>query len=312
MEAANQTVVTEFLLLGLTQNPETQLLLFVVFVIIYTVTVLGNLGIIVLIRIANSLHTPMYLFLSMLSFVDLCYSSVVTPKLLSNLLQEEATISFGACGTQLFFFSGFAGTECLLLAVMSYDRYVAICHPLLYRVIMRTKVCLQLITISYAGGFVQSTVLTGFTFSLSFCGPNQVEKFYCDLPPILKISCSNTFTSEVVTFVFAVMIGVASLLTILISYACIIYTIVNKNSRGGRCKVFSTCASHFTCVILFYGTLLFVYLQPSTTYSTSFVVSLFYTVVIPMLNPIIYSLRNQDVKSALKRIFQRRILIKLV
>ncbi|XP_078503261.1 olfactory receptor 5AP2-like [Lissotriton helveticus] len=309
MEAANQTLVTEFLLMGLTKDPETQVLLFVIFIIIYVVTVLGNLGIIVLIRIVNSLHTPMYLFLSMLSFTDLCYSSVITPKLLSSLLQEDATISFSACATQLFFFSGFAGTECLLLAVMSYDRYVAICQPLLYRVIMRTKVCLQLITISYGGGFLQSAILTGFTFSLSFCGTNQVEKFYCDLPPILKLSCSNTFTSEVVTFVFAVMFGVASLLTILISYGYIISTVVTTNSRGGRCRAFSTCASHFTCVILFYGTLLFVYLQPSTTYSTSFVVSLFYTVVIPMLNPIIYSLRNQEVKSALRRTFQKRIFL---
>ncbi|XP_069486084.1 olfactory receptor 5AP2-like [Ambystoma mexicanum] len=307
MEAANQTSVTEFQLLGLTQDPFLQALLFGLFILIYTMTLLGNIGIIVLIRTDRSLDTPMYLFLSSLSFTDVCYSSVITPELLSGLLVEKASISFAACASQLFFFSGFAGTECLLLGVMAYDRYTAICHPLLYRMIMHRGVCLNLIAISYAGGFLQSAILTGFTFTLSFCGPNHIDKFYCDLPPLLKLSCSNTFISELITFVFAIVIGVASLLTILISYAYIISTIMAAPSRDGRHRAFSTCISHFTCVVLFYGTLLFVYLQPSSSYSINAVVSIFYTVVIPMLNPLIYSLRNQDVRAAARRLVLRRI-----
>ncbi|XP_030046786.1 olfactory receptor 1019-like [Microcaecilia unicolor] len=309
MEEKNGTSVTEFLLVGLTKDPQLQILLFLLFMIIYIITLLGNLTIILLIHTSPHLHTPMYFFLSNLSFVDFCYSTVITPNMMLNLLSKRETISYNGCAAQLFFFAGFACTEIFLLSVMAYDRYVAICNPLLYSVIMTKQLCSELVIGSYLGGFVEAMIQTSFTFSLSFCRFNVINQFYCDVPPLLKLSCTDTFINEIIIFVFAVIIGVTSLVIILISYSYILSTVVKIDSVQGRRKAFSTCASHFTCVIFFYGTLLFVYLQPSSgsTLNQNGVISIFYTVVIPMLNPLIYSLRNQEVKISFRSTLLRQL-----
>ncbi|XP_030077825.1 olfactory receptor 1020-like [Microcaecilia unicolor] len=310
MGGTNQTSLTEFILIGFTNyQAHHQTLFFVLFFIIYLTTVLGNTGILVVIQLDPCFYTPMYFFLQNLSFLDLCYSSVVAPKMLVNLLAKSKTISYNGCATQLFFFSSLGSTECLLLSVMAYDRYVAICNPLLYAVIMTRRVCIHLVAASYFLGALQSIIQTSCTFRLSYCKSNVINHFYCDVPPLLKLSCTDTFTNEIAIFVCAAMVGGVSLLIILLSYSYIISTILKICSIEGRYKAFSTCASHFTCVIFFYGTVLFMYLRPSSSYSLTQdrVASLFYTVVIPMLNPLIYSFRNQEVKNYVRKMTCRRI-----
>nr|XP_006117333.2 olfactory receptor 1019-like [Pelodiscus sinensis] len=307
MERGNHSVVTEFILSGLTDRPELQVPLFVLFLLIYAVTMMGNGGMILLITIETRLHTPMYFFLRSLSFCDLCYSSVIVPTLLLNFLAERKSISYTACAVQIYLFVSCADTECLLLAVMAYDRYVAICNPLLYTVTMPRQRCNQLVAACYAVGLVDSMLLTCLTFRLSFCRSNVLNYFCCDIPPLLMLSCSDTQINEIVLFASMCYIMMGSFVIILLSYACIISSILRIRSAEGRRKAFSTCTCHLITVVILYGTLLFMYFRPTSSYSlaTDKVASVFYTAVIPMLNPLIYSLRNKEVKHALNKAYNK-------
>ncbi|KAM7163331.1 olfactory receptor 5G9-like, partial [Macrochelys suwanniensis] len=295
--------VTEFILSGLTDHLELQVPLFVMFLLIYGITLVGNGGMILLITIDPRLHTPMYFFLRNLSFCDLCFSSIIFPKMLMNFLAEKKSISYTACVVQMSLFLAFADVGCLLLAVMAYDRYVAICHPLLYTVTMSSRLCKQLVAGVYAVGLVDSMINTCFTFQLSFCSSNIINYFFCDIPPLLALSCSDTRINEIVLFAFTCCITVISFVTVLLSYVYIISTILQIRSTEGRRKAFSTYSFHLTAVVLLFGAIIFVYLRPTSSYSKDIdkVASLFYMLVIPMLNPLIYSLRNTEVKDALRR-----------
>ncbi|XP_013361821.1 PREDICTED: olfactory receptor 8H1-like [Chinchilla lanigera] len=304
----NSTGVTDFILLGLADSAEVQLLLFLLFLLIYLVTVLGNAGMMLLIRLDAQLHTPMYFFLTHLSFLDLSYSSVITPRTLQNLLASSKSISFLGCFTQLYFFVLFGGTECFLLSSMAYDRYVAICNPLHYPVIMSPRLCRALLAGSYTFGFIDSTVSAACMSLLNFCSSKVIQHFFCDSSPMLALSCSDTHEVEILIFTFAGSTLVLSLVTISGSYVSIFSTILKINSTAGKQKAFSTCASHFLGVAIFYGTLIFTHLKPKQSYSLGKdqVASVFYTIVIPMLNPLIYSLRNKEVKHAVLRVLQKR------
>ncbi|XP_066446049.1 olfactory receptor 5AR1-like, partial [Eleutherodactylus coqui] len=299
----NNTLVTEFVLSGLSSNPNLQLPLFLLCLLVYLITLLGNLMIILLIGITPGLQTPMYFFLMNLSFVDVLYSSSITPNIMANILSETKTISIIACGIQLFLFIDLASTEAMILAAMAYDRYVAICKPLNYTVIMNKVTCITLVCSVYTAGCVNSLIHTCAAFSLPFCKSNHIKHFFCDMNPILKLSCKDTYLNELLMFVVAGSFEVGSLLCIVISYIYILFTIFRIGSSTGRSKSLSTCISHFTCVALFYCPVLSMYLRPNSAYAVDqdWVASVFYTVIIPMLNPMIYSLRNQDVKKALKR-----------
>ncbi|XP_054443121.1 olfactory receptor 5W2-like [Pteronotus mesoamericanus] len=303
MAVENCTVFADFILLGLSGRQEVQQGLFALFLLVYGITVIANLGMILLINVDPQLHTPMYYFLSNLSFCDVCYSSTVSPKMLADFLSEQKRIPYNLCAIQMYFFGAFADVECLMLAVMAYDRYVAICNPLLYTTAMSRSICTQLVTIAYITGLVDSAIHTCCTFRLSFCNSNIVNHFFCDIPPLLALSSSDTTINEIVMFTFIGCVLGSSIITVLLSYSYIITTILRMKSAKSRHKAFSTCASHLTAVAIFYGTLLFMYFRPSSSYSmdTDKVASVFYTVVIPMLNPLIYSLRNRDVKGALSK-----------
>ncbi|XP_074985074.1 olfactory receptor 8U9-like [Caretta caretta] len=303
MEEGNHSEATEFILSGLTDHPELQVPLFGVFLLIYGITLVGNGGMILLITIDPRLHTPMYFFLSNLSFCDLCFSSIIFPKMLLNFLAERKSISYTACAVQMYLSIAFGDVECLLLAVMAYDRYVAICNPLLYTVTMSRHLCKQLVAGVYAVGVVDSMINTCCTFRLSFCSSNIINHFFCDVLPLLALSCSDTRINEIVMFASMCCIQVISFVTVLLSYVYITSTILQMRTAEGRHKAFSTCSFHLTAVVLFYGTLLFMYLRPTSSYSTDTdkVASVFYTLVIPMLNPLIYSLRNTEVKDALRK-----------
>ncbi|XP_036621097.1 olfactory receptor 1094-like [Trichosurus vulpecula] len=303
----NNTEVTKFVLIGFTDQLALQVILFLLFLAIYLFTLVGNLGLVVLVVVDSRLHTPMYHFLSVLSFLDACYSSVVTPKMLVNFLAEKKTISFSGCVVQLLLFVTFGTTECFLLAAMAYDRYIAICNPLLYTAIMSPRVYVPLIIGSYVCGLSHAILHTVATFSLSFCASNVIKHFFCDIPPLLAISCSDTHVNELLLFIFVSSIEIFTILIVLVSYGFILAAILRIRSAEGRKKVFSTCGSHLTGVAIYHGTILFMYLRPTSSYSLShdMVVSAFYTIVIPMLNPIIYSLRNKDVKEAVKKVLER-------
>ncbi|KAM8972714.1 olfactory receptor 5B21-like [Pelodytes ibericus] len=300
----NRTEVREFIFSGLTNNSKLVPFLLLFFLLVYLVTILGNVGIMSVVYNTPHLHTPMYYFLGYLSLVDLFYSTVVTPKMLSDLVYRRRSISFSGCALQLFFFAALAVTEALLLSSMSYDRYVAICHPLRYSSIMTVRRYLWLVIISTSLGFIQSSVQTSCVFSLQFCGTNLIDHFYGDIPPLLKLSCSQTLSCEMVTVFFTCSCGVGSFLTVLISYTLIVSCILRMNSAEGRRKAFHTCSSHLTCVSIFYGTVFFIYLRPPSSASDKQdkVVSVFYSVVIPMCNPLIYSLRNEEVKRVIIRV----------
>ncbi|KAM5247306.1 uncharacterized protein ACOB6Z_009843 [Ctenodactylus gundi] len=300
----NRTEVTEFILLGLTNDPDLRVPLFVTFLLIYAVTVAGNLGMVLLILLDSRLHTPMYFFLGNLSLVDLCYSSTVTPTVMAGLLGGDQVISYNACAAQMFFFGSFSTVESYLLASMAYDRYAAVCKPLHYTATMTPRVCACLITGSYICGFLNASIHTGDTFSLSFCGFNIVHHFFCDIPAVMVLSCSDRHVGELV-LVYVVGFNIFfALLAILISYTHIFLTILKLRSSSGHGKALSTCASHLTAVSIFYGTVIFVYLQPSSHHSmdTDKVSSVFYTMVVPMLNPLVYSLKNREVRSAFTKI----------
>ncbi|XP_006875839.1 PREDICTED: olfactory receptor 9G4-like [Chrysochloris asiatica] len=303
MEVGNRTILHEFILVGFSADPRLQLILFGVFLILYLVTLSGNMTLVILIRIDSRLHTPMYFFIGSLSFLDFWYTSVYTPKILVNCVSEDKRISLAGCGAQLFFSCVVAYTECYLLAAMSYDRYVAICNPLLYSGIMSTSRCTGLVAGSYVGGFLNAIAHTANTFRLSFCGKNIIDHFFCDAPPLVKMSCTDTKVYEKVLLGVVGFTVLSSILAILISYFNILVAILKIRSASGRRKAFSTCASHVVSVMLFYGSLLFMYSRPSSTYSLEKdkVAALFYTVVNPLLNPLIYSVRNKDVKEAFKK-----------
>ncbi|KAM4846221.1 olfactory receptor 9I1-like [Thomomys bottae] len=305
--AENATRVTEFILMGFRLHTSLQMSFFFVFLAFYLITIGGNLGMILLIQSDSRLQTPMYFFLSHLSFLDICYSSVIVPQLLVTLGTDKTVITYGCCATQFFFFTLCASTECFLLAVMAYDRYMAVCHPLLYAMAMTPRACLGLVMAAYGGAMVNTVVRTGCTFSISFCKYNQIDFFFCDLPPLLKLVCSETRRKEQVIFLFAFLVITTSVLIILMSYLFIIRAILKIRTAGGKAKTFSTCASHMTAVALFFGTLIFMYLKSNMGQSLweDKIVSVFYTVIIPMLNPVIYSLRNKEVKEALKKVSQR-------
>ncbi|XP_075061668.1 olfactory receptor 5AP2-like [Mixophyes fleayi] len=303
MDIINKTQVRVFLFSGLTDNRELAPFLFVLFLHVYMVTVVGNIGMMTVVHNSSNLHTPMYFFLSYLSLVDLVYSSVITPKMLSDLISMRKTISFDGCALQFFFFAALAGTECLLLANMSYDRYTAICHPLHYVSIMTKNICLYLVGLAFSIGFLQSSFQTSCVFSLQFCSSNLIDHFYCDIPPLLQLSCSDTFSCLIVTVFFIIFCGLGSFMTILISYSFIISSILRMKSAEGRQKAFSTCSSHLLCVTMFYVSVFFTYLRsPSNVFEKQDkIAAVFYSVVTPMLNPLIYSLRNQEVKRVIRR-----------
>ncbi|XP_075404310.1 olfactory receptor 8H1-like [Tenrec ecaudatus] len=307
MGKKNNTNVPDFILVGLTDSEAVRLVLFHLFLLIYLVTVLGNAGMILIIRLDLQLHTPMYFFLSHLSFLDLSYSSVITPKTIENLIASTKHISFGGCFAQMYFFIFFGVTECFLLTAMAYDRYVAICKPLQYPVIMSTSLCSFLITVCYMLGFTDSFITVLCMNTLYFCDSNVVHHFFCDTTPILALSCTDTRDVETMIFILAGSTLVASVITISASYASILSTILKINSTSGKQKAFSTCASHLLGVTIFFGTMIFTYLKPSKSYSLGKdqVASVFYTIVIPMLNPLIYSLRNKEVKRAVLRVLQK-------
>ncbi|XP_032214003.1 putative olfactory receptor 8G3 pseudogene [Mustela erminea] len=308
MDPGNHSTVTKFILAGLTEKPELQLPLFFLFLGIYVVTVVGNLGMIMLIWLSAHLHTPMYYFLSSLSFIDLCHSTVITPKMLVNFVTEVNVISYPECMTQLYFFLVFAIAECHMLAVMAYDRYAAICNPLLYNVIMSSHFCFWLTVGVYSLGIIGSTIHTGFMMRLLFCKNNVVNHYFCDLFPLLELSCSNIYVNELLVLVLSAFNLLTPALTILASYVFILSSILRIHSTEGRSKAFSTCSSHITAVAFFYGSSAFMYLQPSSVGSMDQgkVSSVFYTTIVPMLNPLIYSLRNKDVKFSLKKILESR------
>uniref|UniRef100_A0A8C5NUV2 Olfactory receptor n=1 Tax=Jaculus jaculus TaxID=51337 RepID=A0A8C5NUV2_JACJA len=295
----NRTEVTQFILLGLTSDPGLQVPLFTTFLLIYIITVVGNLGMILLILLDSRLHTPMYFFLGNLSLVDFCYSSAVTPKVMAGLLISDKVMSYNDCGAQMFSFSAFANVENYLLASMAYDRYAAVCKPLHYGTTMTTSICEYLIIGCYVLGFLNASIYTD-DFSLSFCKSNVVHHFFCDIPAIMVLSCSDSHVNELV-LVYVVSYNIFfAIIVIWISYAFIFITILNMQSAEGYRKALSTCASNFTAVSIFYGTVIFMYLQPSSSHSmdTDKVASVFYTMVIPILNPLVYSLRNKEVKNA--------------
>ncbi|XP_024414767.2 olfactory receptor 5P76-like [Desmodus rotundus] len=304
----NHTVVTDFIFLGLTDDPVLRVILFVIILCIYLVTVSGNLSTIVLIRISSQLHHPMYFFLSHLAVADTYLSTSVTPKMLINFLVERNPISYHGCGTQLGSTAVFGIVEYFLLATMAYDRFVAICNPLLYSTKMSTQVCVQFLIVAYVGGFLNASSFTICFYFLFFCGPNEINHFFCDFAPLVELSCSDSSIPAVVPSFTSGSIFVVTVFVILVSYTYILITILKMNSNEGRHKAFSTCSSHLTVVTLFYGTITFIYVMPKSTFSTdqNKVVSVFYTVVIPMLNPIIYSLRNNEIKGALKRVLQKK------
>ncbi|XP_042532109.1 olfactory receptor 8U8 [Dipodomys spectabilis] len=308
MAQINCTQVKEFILMGLTDCPEWKMPLFLVFLSIYLFTVVGNLGLILVIRIDARLHTPMYFFLSNLAFVDFCYASVITPKMLGNFLYKQNVISFNACAAQLGCFLTFMVSECLLLASMAYDRYAAICNPLLYMVTMSPGICIQLVVVPYSYSFLMALFHTILTFRLSYCHSNIINHFYCDDMPLLRLTCSDTSYKQLWILTCAGITFISSVLIVSVSYMFIVSAILRMRSAEGRRKAFSTCSSHMLAVTIFYGTLIFMYLQPSSSHSldTDKLASVFYTVIIPMLNPLIYSLRNKDVKDALKKVTMSR------
>uniref|UniRef100_F7IQU8 Olfactory receptor n=2 Tax=Callithrix jacchus TaxID=9483 RepID=F7IQU8_CALJA len=301
--AAENSSVTEFILTGLTNQPGFQIPLFFLFLGFYVVTVVGNLGLITLIGLNSHLHTPMYFFLYNLSFIDFCYSSVITPKMLMSFVSKKNSISYAGCMTQLFFFLFFVVSESFILTVMAYDRYVAICNPLLYRVTMSPQACLLLLLGVYGMGFAGATAHTACMMGVTFCANNVVNHYMCDILPLLEHACSSTYVNQLVVFVVVgIDIGMPTV-TIFISYSLILSSILHIHSMEGKSKAFSTCSSHIIAVSLFFGSGAFMYLKPSSILpmNQGKVSSLFYTTVVPMLNPLIYSLRNKDVKVALKK-----------
>ena len=309
MDKENCTAVTGFILLGFSDAPELRVFLFLLFLSTYGVTVWGNLGMIALIQVSSGLHTPMYFFLSHLSFVDFCYSTTITPKMPANILKEDRAISFLECTVQFYLFCTFGVTEVVLLAVMAYDRFVAICDPLLYMVTMSRNLCVELVSCCYLNGTVCSVIHLCLALQIPSYRSNVINHFFCDLPPLLSLACSDVTVNQLVLYIVATFNEVITIVVILMSYLFILITILRMHSAEGRCKAFSTCASHLTAITVLQGTILFIYCRPHSGNSmdTDKVATVFYTVVIPMVNPLIYSLRNKDVKEALRKVVSSKI-----
>ncbi|XP_014379135.1 olfactory receptor 10A7-like [Alligator sinensis] len=298
----NQTAMTEFILLGFGNLKKLQTILFLLFLMIYIATIAGNILIIVLVVADVHLHTPMYFFLENLSCLEICYSSTILPRMLASFLTGDKTISVSSCILQHYLFAFLAGAECCLLSVMSYDRYVAICKPLHYVTLMNIRFCMHLAVGSRMCGFLVSTITTLSMLQLSFCGPQEIDHFLCDLPPVIKLSCSDIHLVKLIAFIFSFLFTIPPFLLTAASYISIITTILRIPLTTGRQKTFSTCSSHLIVVTVFYGTLIFVYMLPksSALRDLSKVSSVFYTVLTPMINPLIYGLRNTNVKDALR------------
>ncbi|XP_016159763.1 PREDICTED: olfactory receptor 1019-like [Ficedula albicollis] len=304
----NHTRISEFTLAGFKSQPGSQVLLSVLFSTMYIVTVVGNICMILIIRMDSSLHTPMYFFLENLSTLDICYSSVITPRATLAFLLGRRSISYNGCASQMFFFSLFGTTEAFFLAVMAYDRFTAVCNPLLYQVIMSRRLCVLMVMGSYLSGCINCTIQTSFTFSLSFCGHTEINHFFCEVAAVIHASCSDTLVNELIMLAVCGSIIVGTALVVFISYGYIIITIVQMPSAESRHKAFSTCSSHMITICLFFGTVFFMYAQPGAAASSNKTntISVFYTIVIPMLNPFIYTLRNREVKRSLKKQLKRK------
>ncbi|XP_005312510.2 olfactory receptor 10A7-like [Chrysemys picta bellii] len=302
-EQGNQTSLTEFILLGFGTIPKLQILLFMLFFVIYMVTMAGNILTVVLVVADQHLHTPMYFFLGNLSWLETCYTSTILPRMLASFLTGDKTISIGGCITQCYFFGFFAATECYLLAAMSYDRYLAICKPLHYATLMNGSFCLQLAAGSWISGLLASSVVTGMMLQLPFCGPNEIDHFFCEFTQIINLYRNDIYQVELVIIIVAALFTLPPFALTGTSYLCIISTILRIRSTTGRQKAFSTCSSHLIVVTIFYGTLIIVYLLPNTNTLRDLnkVFSVFYTILTPMANPFIYSLRNKEVKEALRK-----------
>uniref|UniRef100_A0A8C0RNR1 Olfactory receptor n=2 Tax=Canis lupus TaxID=9612 RepID=A0A8C0RNR1_CANLF len=303
---SNGSEVTDFILVGFRVRPELYILLFLLFLLVYAMILLGNVGMVAVILTDPRLNTPMYFFLGNLSFIDLFYSSVIAPKAMINFWSESKSISFAGCVTQLFLFALFIVAEGFLLAAMAYDRFIAICNPLLYSVQMSTRLCIQLVAGSYFCGCISSVLQTSLTFTLSFCASRAIDHFYCDTRPLQRISCSDLFINRIISFSLSAIIILPTIIVILISYLYIVSTVLKIRSTEGRKKAFSTCSSHLGVVSVLYGAVFFMYLTPDRFPELSKVASLCYTLVTPMLNPLIYSLRNKDVKEALKKLLEKK------
>uniref|UniRef100_A0A8C9A176 Olfactory receptor n=1 Tax=Prolemur simus TaxID=1328070 RepID=A0A8C9A176_PROSS len=308
MDGNNHSLLNEFILTGFTDHPELKTLLFVVFFAIYVITMVGNLGLVVLIYTEHRLHTPMYIFLGNLALMDSCCSCAITPKMLENFFSEDRSISLYRCMVQFYFLCLAESADCFLLAAMAYDRYVAICSPLQYHTKMSRKLCIQMTTGAYVAGNLHSMIHVGFLFRLTFCGSHQINHFFCDVLPLYRLSCVDPYINELMILIFAGSIQISTITIVLISYLCILFTIFTMKSKAGRSKALSTCASHFLSVSIFYGSLLFVYVQPSSVKEEdkNIPVAIFYTLVIPLLNPFIYSLRNKEVINVMKRIMKKK------
>ncbi|XP_075050046.1 olfactory receptor 5V1-like [Mixophyes fleayi] len=303
VENINQTLVKRFILLGLSNVLCLQIVFFLLFSLMYMLTLSGNILLILMVRLNPRLQTPMYFFLSNLSVIDICFSSTVVPKILLNTISLDKSISFLGCATQMHFHLALGGSECLLLAVMAFDRYIAICKPLQYTIIMDRKLCIGLVVGCWTVSFLNSLILTLFTFQLPYCKSNLISHFFCEMPPLLRLSCRDIWFNEVVEYITGAIIVLGSFLLILVSYLCIALTVLKIRSTKERQKVFSTCASHIAVVTLYYGTIMLMHLHPRAASSSEQdrVVTILYTVVTPMLNPIIYSVRNKDIKGAIKK-----------
>ncbi|KAG8568776.1 hypothetical protein GDO81_014151 [Engystomops pustulosus] len=308
MKLENHSIITEFILEGLSDSKEFQIFLFVIFLYIYILTVSGNVYLILAYRLSPNLHNPMYFYLANFSFLDICYITGTVPKMLSNFLSEQKTISVSGCAVQMYCVWLFGGTECYILAAMAYDRYNAICHPLLYNVIMNNVICTQFIIGSWIIGAGNSLIHTILTFSLTFCS-NKINHFFCDVPPVLELSCTNTWINELVIFLISGCVIIGSFIFIMISYIKIISSVLKVHSRSGTRKTFSTCTSHLIVVTIFYGSGIFMYFRPKSSYGMNQdrLVSIMYTVIAPLLNPFVYSLRNSEVKLAMKSILHKLI-----
>ncbi|XP_007949350.1 olfactory receptor 4E1-like [Orycteropus afer afer] len=302
----NQTsLVTHFHLRGLSVNQKVQMFIFAVFLIFYVLTLIGNILIVITIIYDHRLHTPMYFFLSNLSFIDVCHSTVTVPRMLADTWSEEKLISFDACVTQIFFLHLFACTEIFLLTVMAYDRYVAICKPLQYMTVMNWKVCVLLAVALWSGGTIHSIALTSLTIKLPYCGPDEIDSYFCDVPQVVKLACTDTHIIEILIVSNSGLISVVCFVVLVVSYAVILVSLRQQFSEGRR-KALSTCAAHLTVVTLFLGHCIFIYSRPSTSYPEDKVVSAFFTAVTPLLNPMIYTLRNEDVKNALNKLMRKK------
>ncbi|XP_008700260.1 olfactory receptor 5K1 [Ursus maritimus] len=309
MAEENHTMKSEFILTGFTDHPELKTLLFVVFFAIYLITMVGNLGLVIVISKEHHLHTPMYIFLGNLAIVDSCCACAITPKMLGNFISENRMVSLYECMAQFYFLCTVETADCFLLAAMAYDRYVAICSPLQYHTMMSKKLCIQMTTGAFIAGNLHSMIHVGLLFRLAFCGSNHINHFYCDILPLYRLSCVDPYVNELVLFIFSGSIQVFTIGSVLISYFYILFTIFKMKSKEGRVKAFSTCASHFLSVSLFYGSLFFMYIRPNLLEEgdKDIPAAILFTIVVPLLNPFIYSLRNKEVISVLKKILKNKM-----